>query len=102
MIDYGERVAGLRRWAVALTAVGVAVAATACSASSKARSPTPSGISSAARSGAAGGAAGGGAPPAAFGTAAAVSPGSLEVQNPTSGQTTVTYTAATVFTQTTS
>ena len=38
--------------------------------------------------------------PGAFGTVAAISGQSLEVQNPRSGQTTVTYTATTIFTRT--
>ncbi|HEY0804550.1 MAG TPA: hypothetical protein VGD84_05780, partial [Pseudonocardiaceae bacterium] len=38
------------------------------------------------------------APPGAFGTAAAVAAGSLEVQNPTSGQITVNFNGSTTFT----
>src|SRR5215469_3821717 len=38
--------------------------------------------------------------PGAFGTAAAVSGSSLEVQNPTSGQVTVNFTSATLITET--
>lgn len=102
LTDHGQHVAGWRRWAVPLAVVGVAVAVTACSGSSKASAPPPavSQPASATGSGSSSGSGGGGAPPAAFGTAAAVSPGNLEVQNPTTGQTTVTYTTATVFTQT--
>jgi hypothetical protein len=39
-------------------------------------------------------------PPGAFGTVAEVSTGSLEVQNPTNGQVTVTYNGSTTFTNT--
>lgn len=42
------------------------------------------------------------APPGASGTIAALTGQSMEVQNPRSGQTTVTYTATTTFTQTVS
>ena len=106
LADHGGHVTGWRRWALALTVLGVAIAATACSASSKASAPSPATSPAAAGGGGGGtsssgaGGAGGGAAPAAFGTAAALSPGSLEVQNPTTGQTTVTYTGATMFSQT--
>lgn len=44
--------------------------------------------------------AGGGQFPGAFGIAAAVTPGRIEVQNPSTGQTTVTYSGTTSFTRT--
>jgi hypothetical protein len=48
---------------------------------------------------AAGGAAGNRQAPGTFGVIAAATPGSLEVQDPNTGQTTVTYTSTTAFTQ---
>jgi hypothetical protein len=83
-----RRVAGLTLIAGALVAV-----LAACGGGSTTPATAPS--SGAAGSGGAGGA---GAPPGAFGTAAAVSPSSLEVQNPSTGQVTVNFTASTRFT----
>jgi hypothetical protein len=83
-----------RRWTPALAGVGIVVlAATACG-SSGATSSTPSAAPAAAAStpkpssSAA-------AFPGVTGTAAAVSGSSMEVQNPTSGQVTVTFTTST-------
>ena len=83
-----------RRWAPALAGVGIVVlAATACG-SSGTTSTTPSAAPAAAAStpkpssSAA-------AFPGVTGTAAAVSGSSMEVQNPTSGQVTVTFTTST-------
>jgi hypothetical protein len=88
-----------RRWTPALAGVGIVVlAATACG-SSGTTSTTPSAAPAAAAStpkpssSAA-------AFPGVTGTAAAVSASSLEVQNPTSGQVTVTFTASTPITDT--
>jgi hypothetical protein len=93
-----------RRWMVrgaGLTAATAALTMTlaACGGSSSGGSPTPSpAAASPARGGSAAGATGG-AGPAAFGTIAAVSGNSLEVQNPTTGQTTVDFSAQTRITQ---
>jgi hypothetical protein len=96
-----------RRWAPALTGVGIVVltvaacggggtsatpAATIASSAAPGSSPAPS--SSPAPTGTQA------AFPGAVGTAAAVSGSSLEVQNPTSGQVTVTFTATTAITDT--
>jgi hypothetical protein len=84
-----------RRWAPALAGLGIVVlAATACG-SSAGTTVTPAAPSSspAPRSTAP-------AFPGVVGTAAAVSGSSLEVQNPTTGQVTVTFTAATAITET--
>ncbi len=59
-------------------------------------SPSPAAAQSTGSSGRVGGT----VPPGTFGTAAAVSPGSVEVQNPSTGQVTVKYTASTKFSQT--
>jgi len=90
-----------RRWTPALAGVGIVVlAATACG-SSGSSSTTPSAAPAAAAStpkptsSAA-------AFPGVTGTAAAVSGSSMEVQNPTSGQVTVTFTGSTPITDTVS
>jgi hypothetical protein len=87
-----------RRWAPALAGLGiVVVAATACGGSGTTATPTaaPAAANSTPTPASS---------PAAFpgvvGTAAAVSGSSLEVQNPTSGQVTVTFTASTPITDT--
>jgi hypothetical protein len=90
-----------RRWAPALAGLGIVVLSVAACGSSGTTATTPSAAPAAANS----------TPtpassPAAFpgvvGTAAAVSGSSLEVQNPTSGQVTVTFTASTPITDTVS
>jgi hypothetical protein len=94
--------AARRRWAPALAGLGVVVlAVTACggggttasvagtaaaSPAAQSRSSAPAGTQAAF--------------PGVVGTAAAVSGSSLEVQNPTSGQVTVTFTATTPITET--
>jgi hypothetical protein len=87
-----------RRRVAALSALGVAaLAMAACGASSTASTTSSS-------SPAGGSGAGGGATqrqfPGASGTIAAINGDSLEVQNTSSGQTTVTYTSSTTFDQT--
>jgi len=82
-----------------LAAVGAAVlaTATACSgAKSGAAAPTPSGAPAA---GTGANATGRQSVPGTFGIAAAVAAGRFEVQDPSTGQTTVTYTSTTSFTQ---
>ena len=90
-----------RRWAPALAGLGIVVlGVTACGSSGTTATPTaapaaaagstPKPTSSAA------------AFPGVTGTAAAVSGSSLEVQNPTSGQVTVTFTGSTPITDTVS
>jgi hypothetical protein len=83
-----------RRWIPALACIGMVVpAATACASSgSIATSVAPSSSPAAASTPAA-------AFPGVVGTAAAVSGSSLEVQNPTTGQVTVTFTATTLITE---
>ena len=84
-----------RRWPAALVGLGAALAATACgsagtSATTPAtanQSPTPTASAQAAF-------------PGVVGTAAAVSGASMQVQNPTSGEVTVTFTSATAITET--
>ena len=96
----GRRSAVPRR--LALVAVAAAAVALAACGSSSSASTTSS--TSASKSGnRAGSSAGGsGAPrfPGVTGTIAAINGTSLEVQNPATGQTTVTYTTATTFDQT--
>jgi hypothetical protein len=93
-----------RRWTVrgaGLVAAAAALTMTlaACSGSSSGGSGTPSpAVASPAGGGSAAGETGG-AGPAAFGTIAAVSGNSVEVQNPTTGQTTVDFSAQTKITQ---
>ncbi len=87
----------LRQTLAIAALVVVAATLAACSSSSSASTTS----TTAARSG---GAAGGGSGarqfPGASGTIAAINGTSLEVQNPSTGQTTVNYTAATTFEQT--
>jgi hypothetical protein len=84
-----------RRWAPALAGLAIVVpAAAACASSGSTATPAaPSSSSPAPASTAA-------AFPGVVGTAAAVSGSSLEVQNPTTGQVTVTFTATTPITET--
>jgi hypothetical protein len=82
-----------RRWTPALAGLGVALVATACGSAgttatppAASSSPTPASTQAAF--------------PGVVGTAAAVSGSSLEVQNPATGQVTVTFTSATAITET--
>ena len=77
-----------------------AVTLAACGSSSSAS--TTSTTKAKAAGGGRGGFGAGGARPGTSGTIAAITGTSLEVQNPTTGQTTVTYTSATTFDQTVS
>ena len=90
----------LRR-AVALSALGVAAVTLAACGSSSSASTTSAPPSAGSASGSGSGAAGGGARqfPGASGTIAAINGASLEVQNPTTGQTTVNYLPTTTFDQ---
>jgi hypothetical protein len=74
--------------AIVLAACGSASSAPTTSSSAPPTSSTP------------GATRGGGAAPGASGTIASVSGSSMEVQNPTTGQTTVDYSATTAFSQT--
>ena len=97
----GRRSAVPRR--LALVAVAAAAVALAACGSSSSASTTSSTNASRSGNGTGGSAAGGGgAPrfPGVTGTIAAINGMSLEVQNPATGQTTVTYTTATTFQQT--
>jgi hypothetical protein len=93
-----------RRWAPALAGLGIVVlAVAACGSNGTTAAPaTPAATvgSSAAPSSSAPSTGTQAAFPGVVGTAAAVSGSSLEVQNPTSGQVTVTFTAATPITET--
>jgi hypothetical protein len=93
-----------RRWAPALAGLGIVVLGlTACGGSSgNAATPAATIASSAAPGSSPTPAAAPAAFPGVVGTAAAVSGSSLEVQNPTSGQVTVTFTASTPITDTVS
>jgi hypothetical protein len=85
-----------RRWIPALAGLGlIAPAVIACGSSASTPAPAPAAPSSspAPASSAA-------AFPGVVGTAAAVSGSSIEVQNPTTGQVTVTFTATTPITET--
>jgi hypothetical protein len=84
-----------RGWAPALAGLGVALAVTACGSGG---TPTPTAAAAASNSPAP--ASSQSAFPGVVGTAAAVSGSSMEVQNPTAGQVTVTFTAATPITET--
>lgn len=89
------------RRVIALSALGVAGVTLAACGSSSSASTTSSAAASTGGSG--GGAGGNGALrqfPGTSGTIAAVNGTSIEVQNPTTGQTTVSYTASTTFRQT--
>jgi len=90
----------LRR-AVALSALGVAaVTLAACGSSSSASTTSTTKAPASAGRGSGGAGAGGGARPGTSGTIAAINGASLEVQSPTTGQTTVNYTSTTTFDQT--
>jgi hypothetical protein len=93
-----------RRWAPALAGLGIVVlGVTACGGSSgNAATPAATIASSAAPGSSPTPSASQAAFPGVVGTAAAVSGSSLEVQNPTSGQVTVTFTASTPITDTVS
>jgi Domain of unknown function (DUF5666) len=93
-----------RRWAPALAGLGIVVLGlTACGGSSgNAATPAATIASSAAPGSSPTPTAAPAAFPGVVGTAAAVSGSSLEVQNPTSGQVTVTFTASTPITDTVS
>jgi hypothetical protein len=93
-----------RRWAPALAGLGIVVlGVTACGGSSgNAATPAATIASSAAPGSSPTPTAGQAAFPAVVGTAAAVSGSSVEVQNPSSGQVTVTFTASTPITDTVS
>ena len=93
-----------RRWAPALAGLGIVVlGVTACGGSSgNAATPAATIASSAAPGSSPTPTTGQAAFPGVVGTAAAVSGSSLEVQNPTSGQVTVTFTASTPITDTVS
>jgi hypothetical protein len=92
------------RWAPALAGVGIAVLAlTACGGGGATATPAATIASSAAPNSSPAPTTGAQAAfPGTVGTAAAVSGSSLEVQNPTSGQVTVTFTATTAITETVS
>jgi Domain of unknown function (DUF5666) len=88
---------------LALAALGVAaVTLAACGSSSSASTTSTTSTTKAKAAGGGRGFGAGGARPGTSGTIAAITGTSLEVQNPTSGQTTVTYTSATTFDQTVS
>ena len=96
-----------RRWAPALAGLGIVVlTVAACGGSGTTATvagtaaASPAAASPAAPSGSPAPAGTQAAFPGVVGTAAAVSGSSLEVQNPTSGQVTVTFTATTPITQT--
>jgi hypothetical protein len=93
-----------RRWAPALAGAGIVVlAVTACGGGGTTATPaTPAAtVASSAAPGSSPAPTGTRAAfPGTVGTAAAVSGSSLEVQNPTSGQVTVTFSATTAFTDT--
>ena len=95
--------AARRRWAPALAGLGVVVlAVTACGGGTAASVAGTAAASPAAQSRGSAPAGTQAAFPGVVGTAAAVSGSSLEVQNPTSGQVTVTFTASTPITDTVS
>jgi hypothetical protein len=92
-----------RRWAPALAGLGIVVlGVTACGGSSGNAATPAATIASSAAPGASPAPTTSPAFPGVVGTAAAVSGSSLEVQNPTSGQVTVTFTASTPITDTVS
>jgi len=91
------------RRAMALFALGAAaVTLAACGSSSSASTTSTTSVPAPAGSSSGSGGAGGGARqfPGTSGTIAAINGASLEVQNPATGQTTVTYTPTTSFEQT--
>jgi hypothetical protein len=91
-----------RRWIPALAGLGIVVlAATACGGAGTTAAPAAASSSPAAAPNSSPAPASAQAAfPGIVGTAAAVSGSSLEVQNPTSGQVTVTFTATTPITET--
>jgi hypothetical protein len=93
-----------RRWAPALAGLGLVVLGVAACGGSAGNSATPAATiaSSAAPGSSPSPSASQAAFPGIVGTAAAVSGSSLEVQNPTSGQVTVTFTTSTPITDTVS
>jgi hypothetical protein len=93
-----------RRWAPVLAGLGIVVLGVAACGGSAGNSATPAATiaSSAAPGSSPSPSASQAAFPGVVGTAAAVSGSSLEVQNPTSGQVTVTFTATTPITDTVS
>ena len=92
-----------RRWVPALAGIGIVVLGVAACGSSETTATTPAGTaaaSPAAQSSSSAPAGTQAAFPGVVGTAAAVSGSTMEVQNPTSGQVTVTFTATTPITDT--
>ena len=90
-----------RRWAPTLAGAGIVVlAVAACGGAGSAATPAATVGSSAAPSSSPAPSGTRAAFPGTVGTAAAVSGSSLEVQNPTSGQVTVTFSASTAITET--
>ena len=96
-----------RRWSLrrvaALSTLGLAAVTLAACSSSSSASTTSAAPSANSGNGGSGGTTGAAAPrrfPGASGTIAAINGAALEVQNPTSGQTTVTYSPTTTFEQT--
>jgi Domain of unknown function (DUF5666) len=90
-----------RRWTPALAGLGIALAATACGGAGTAATPPAASTSGGGSSSSSPAPTSGQAAfPGVIGTAAAVSGSSMEVQNPTSGQVTVTFTNSTAITET--
>jgi hypothetical protein len=97
---------GVRGAALIAVVAGLSLTVAACSGSSASGSGTPSpaaatnsaGGGGAGSSGGSSGGSAGAAAPGAVGTIAAVSNGSMEVQNPSTGQTTVNFSATTRIT----
>jgi Domain of unknown function (DUF5666) len=92
-----------RRWVPALAGLGIVILGVAACGSSGTTATTPAGTaaaSPAAQSSSSAPAGTQAAFPGVVGTAAAVSGSTMEVQNPTSGQVTVTFTATTPITDT--
>jgi hypothetical protein len=93
----GARRSCQRRWIPALAGLGIVVlAATACGSAGTTATPATAAAPSSSPAPASTQA----AFPGVVGTAAAVSGSSMEVQNPTTGQVTVTFTATTAITET--
>lgn len=89
-----------RRWTPALAGLGIALAATACGGGGAGTTATTPAAASPAASDSPTPASTQAAFPGVVGTAAAVSGSSMQVQNPTSGEVTVTFSTATVITET--
>jgi Domain of unknown function (DUF5666) len=90
-----------RRWAPTLAGAGIVVlAVAACGGAGSAATPAATVASSAAPTSSPAPTGARAAFPGTVGTAAAVSGSTLEVQNPTSGQVTVTFSASTAITET--